>query len=415
MSWESFIARRIYLDKDKTGEVSPPAVRLAIAGVAMGLIVMILSVAIVVGFKREIREKVIGFGSHVRISAFSSNTSYETPPIQMSDSLRAVLQTDSDIARIEPFATKPGIFKTDSQYIGVVYKGVADDYDWAFYRRHLLDGDIPQIGDSMPSVQILISQSIASRLQLAVGDDVLSYFVDDERVKARKFTISGIYKTDLADYDNLFVLGDARQVQQLNAWNIDLYSGIELRLHDFNKLDEVTYRLYQQLLPTPDGYGTHYYVRSVRDLNPSFFGWLGLLDMNVWVILILMAAVAGFTMISGLLIIILENASMIGTLKALGASNRSIRRTFLHVAAYLVGRGLLWGNAIGLTLCLLQKHFHILTLNPEAYYIPYVPIELNIGHILLLNVASLVISMLMLLGPSYIVALIRPAKSIKFD
>lgn len=415
MSWESFIARRIYLDKEKKREVSPPAVRLAIAGVAMGLAVMILAVAIVIGFKREIRDKVIGFGSHIRISAFSSNTSYEAPPIQFSDSLHDVLAADADIARIEPFATKPGIFKTDNQYMGVVYKGVDACHDWSFYSRHLIDGSLPQITDSATSKEVIISHAIANKLQLAVGDDILSYFVDGTRVRARKFLITGIYKTDLADYDNLFVIGDARQVQQLNAWLPDQYSGIELRLHDFGRLDDTTYRLYQQLIMTPDAYGAHYYAMSVRELNPTFFGWLTLLDMNVWIILILMAAVAGFTMISGLLIIILENASMIGTLKALGASNRSIRRTFLNVAVYLVGRGLLWGNIIGLAICLVQKHFHLLKLNPEAYYIPYVPIELNIGYVLLLNVASLVVSMLMLLGPSHIVALIHPAKTIKFE
>ena len=415
MSWESFIARRIYFDKEKRREVSPPAVRLAIAGVAMGLAVMILSVAIVVGFKNEIRDKVIGFGSHINISAFSSNTSYETPPIQYSKFLQNILQDDSDVSRIEPYATKPGILKTDSQYMGIVLKGVTAEYDWGFYKQHLVTGDIPQLCDSSTSTDIILSQHIASQLQLSVGDGVLAYFVDGQRARARKLNVTGIYKTDLADYDNLFMLGDARQIQQINGWNDDQYSGVELRLHKFDRLDEVCYRLYQLLITSPDSYGTHYYVRSVRDLNPVFFGWLSLLDMNVWIILILMAVVSGFTMISGLLIIILENTSMIGTLKAIGANNRSIRRTFLNVAVYLVGRGMLWGNIAGLAICLLQHHFHILKLNPEAYYISYVPIELNVAYIILLNVATLVISMLMLLGPSYIVALIRPAKSIKFE
>lgn len=415
MSWESFIARRIYFDKDKRREVSPPAVRLAVAGVALGLAVMILSVAIVVGFKKEIRDKVIGFGSHINISAFSSNTSYETPPIEYSDFLNDILHADSDIARVEPYATKPGIFKTDSQYMGIVVKGVMHDYDWEFYSRHLVEGSVPQMCDTVTSTEIIISQHIAARMQLGVGDGVLAYFVDGQHARARKLTVVGIYKTDLADYDNLFVLGDVRQIQHINGWQESQYSGIELRLHDFDKLEEVSYRLYQQLIITPDSYGMHYYVRSVRDLNPVFFGWLDLLDMNVWVILTLMAVVAGFTMISGLLIIILENTAMIGTLKALGANNGSIRRTFLNVAVFLVGRGMLWGNVVGLAVCLLQKHLHLLKLNPEAYYLSYVPIELNIVHILLLNIACLVVSMLMLLGPSYIVALIRPAQSIKFE
>ncbi len=415
MSWESFIARRIYFGQDRQYEVSPPAVRLAIAGVAMGLAVMILAVAIVVGFKSEIRNKVIGFGSHVRISAYSSNTSYEAPPIQYSDFLDTVLHSEPEVARIEPFATKPGIFKTDEHYMGVVFKGVTVDYDWAFYRQHLVEGNMPQLSDTTTSTHIIVSQAIASKLQLEVGDGVLAYFVDDGRVRARKFTIDGIYRTDLTEYDNNFVLGDVRQVQQLNAWNADQYSGVEVRLHHFDLMDDVSYRLYSQLMLLPDDYGTHYYTQSVRTLNPVFFGWLDLLDMNVWIILILMSVVAGFTMISGLLIIILENTSMIGTLKALGASNRSIRSTFLHVAFYLVGKGVIWGNAVGLSLCLIQKHFHILRLNPDAYYIPYVPIELNLWHVILLNVATLVVSMLMLVAPSYIVALIRPAQSIKFE
>lgn len=415
MSWESFIARRIYHDKDSKREVSPPAVRLAIAGVAMGLAVMILSVAIVVGFKSEIRNKVIGFGSHVRISAFSSNTSYETPPVQCGDSLMGVLGYYPEIDRIEPYATKPGIFKTDDDYLGIVYKGVTPHYDWQFYKEHLIDGAVPQLSDTAPSLQIMLSHTIASKLQVGVDDAILGYFVDEQRVRARKFTITGIYKTDLADYDNIIVMGDARQVQQLEGWAPDQYSGVELRLHDFDKMEDMTYRLYQHLLIMTDDYGANYYVQSVRDLNMVFFGWLDLLDMNVWIILILMAAVAGFTMISGLLIIILENTSMIGTLKALGADNRSVRRTFLNVALYLVGRGMLWGNVVGLSLCMLQKHFHLLALNPEVYYIPYVPIELNLWHMLLLNIGTLVVSMLMLLGPSYIVALIRPAQSIKFE
>ncbi len=415
MSWESFIARRIYLDKEKRREVSPPAVKLAVAGVAMGLAVMILSVAIVIGFKNEIRSKVVGFGSHVRISAFSSNTSYETPPVQYTDSLHRVLASYPDVARIEPYATKPGIFKTDTEYMGIVLKGVTQQYDWQFYRDNLVKGTQPALSDTATSNQVLLSHTIATKLQLSVGDDILSYFVDKERVRARKFHIVGIYKSDLAEYDKIFVLGDARQIQQLNDWEADQYSGIELRLHDFDKMDEMSALLYRDLFATPDAYGTHYYTQSVRALNPSFFNWLDLLDMNVWIILFLMAAVAGFTMISGLLIIILENTAMIGTLKALGASNRSIRHIFLRVGLQLVGKGLLWGNLIGLTICLIQKHFTILSLNPEAYYIPYVPIELNVWYIILLNIASLAISMLMLLAPSYIVALIRPAKSIKFE
>lgn len=415
MKWESFVARRIYFDKEHQHEVSPPAVRLAIAGVALGLAVMILTVAIVVGFKKEIREKVVGFGSHIRISAFSSNTTYETPPIQFSDSLSQLLSADKEIVCVEPYATKPGIFKTDEHYMGIVIKGVMPGYDWSFFSSYLTEGSIPQLTDSVASDRILVSQAIASKLGLEVGDGVLAYFVQDEAVRARKFIVEGIYKTDLSDFDNLFVIGDARQVQRLNAWQPDQYSGIELRVAHYDRLDDTTYRIYTQLLIKPDAYGQHYYTQSVRELNPVFFGWLDLLDMNVWVIIILMAVVAGFTMISGLLVIILENTSMIGVLKSVGASNRSIRTIFLNVSVFLVGKGLLWGNVVGLTLCAVQKYFHVLKLNPEAYYIPYVPIELNVWYVLLLNVGSLIVSMLMLVGPSYIVALIRPAQTVKYE
>ncbi len=415
MKWEWLIARRIYFGRDNRGEVSPPAVRLAVAGVALGLAVMILTVAIVIGFKSEIRDKVVGFGSHIRISAFTSNTTYETKPIQYADSLQNMLAADEEIARIEPFATKPGIFKTDDNYMGIVLKGVTPDYDWSFYKDYLVAGTIPQLNDSTTSSEVVVSQAIASKMQLSVGDGVLTYFVQDDNVRARKFTVAGIYKTDLTEFDNLFIIGDARQVQRLNRWQNDQYSGVELRVHDFDNANEIAYRLYTQLLIYPDAYGTHYYVQSVRNLNPVFFGWLDLLDMNVWIILILMAAVAGFTMISGLLIIILENTGLIGILKAMGASNKSIRNIFLNVATLLIGKGLLWGNVVGLTLCIIQNEFHILKLNPEAYYIPYVPIELNLWYVLLLNAGSLLVSLLMLIAPSYIVALIRPARSIKFE
>ena len=228
-------------------------------------------------------------------------------------------------------------------------------------------------------------------------------------------SISGIYQTDFSDYDKLLIIGDVRHIQRLNDWNPDQYSEIELMVKDFDRADDIAYELYTQLIDRPDDYGTHYYPQSIRTLNPVFFGWLDLLDMNVWIILILMAAVSGFTMISGLLIIILERANMIGILKALGANNTSIRKIFLYVSVFLVGKGMIWGNIIGVVLCLIQRHFHIVTLNPEAYYVPYVPIEINFWYVLWLNIGCMLVSVLMLVAPSYLVALIRPAKSIKFE
>lgn len=413
-NWKLYIANRIHFDKSTRKKATPPAIRVAVAGVALGLAVMILSVAIVIGFKQEIRDKVVGFGSHIQITSFDSNTTYEKHPVQYTDSLRDVLLAHEGVARVEPVGTKLGMVKTDSDFMGVVLKGVLPDYDWSFFKKYLVDGALPSLQDTAASNEVLVSKTIADKLQLQVGDKIYCYFVQ-EQVRARRFLVSGIYQTDFSDYDKLLMIGDARQVQRLNGWEPDQYSEIELLVNDFNRADDIAYDLYTRLIDRPDDYGTHYYPQSIRALNPIFFGWLDLLDMNVWIILILMAAVSGFTMISGLLIIILERANMIGILKALGADNTSIRKIFLYVSTFLVGKGMIWGNAIGLALCLIQQQFHIVKLNPEAYYVPYVPIELNFWYILWLNIGCMAISVLMLIAPSYLVALIRPAKSIKFE
>lgn len=413
-NWKLYIANRIHFDKHNRKKATPPAIRVAVAGVALGLAVMILSVAIVIGFKQEIRNKVVGFGAHIQITSFDNNMTYEKQPIQYTDSLHDVLAAHDGIKQIDPVGTKLGMIKTDSDFMGVALKGVPVGYNWSFFDKYLVDGALPALSDSATSNEVLVSKFIADKLNLHIGDKIYCYFVQDQ-VRARRFTISGIYQTDFLDYDKLLIIGDVRHVQRLNNWNADQYSEIELLVNDFDQTDDIAYDLYVQLIDRPDDYGTHYYPQSIRTLNPIFFGWLDLLDMNVWIILILMAAVSGFTMISGLLIIILERANMIGVLKALGANNTSIRQIFLYVSTFLVGKGMIWGNIIGITLCLLQQQFHIIKLNPEAYYVPYVPIEINPWYILWLNVGCMVISVLMLIVPSYLVALIRPAKSIKFE
>lgn len=413
-NWKLYIANRIHFDKHNRKKATPPAIRVAVAGVALGLAVMILSVAIVIGFKQEIRNKVVGFGAHIQITSFDNNMTYEKQPIQYTDSLHDVLAAHGGIKQIDPVGTKLGMIKTDSDFMGVALKGVPVGYNWSFFDKYLVDGALPALNDSATSNEVLVSKFIADKLNLHIGDKIYCYFVQDQ-VRARRFTISGIYQTDFLDYDKLLIIGDVRHVQRLNNWNADQYSEIELLVNDFDQTDDIAYDLYVQLIDRPDDYGTHYYPQSIRTLNPIFFGWLDLLDMNVWIILILMAAVSGFTMISGLLIIILERANMIGVLKALGANNTSIRQIFLYVSTFLVGKGMIWGNIIGITLCLLQQQFHIIKLNPEAYYVPYVPIEINPWYILWLNVGCMVISVLMLIVPSYLVALIRPAKSIKFE
>ena len=416
--FESFIANRIRFETgdkhDEKRKVSQPAIRIALVGIALGLAVMILSVAIVVGFKREVSNKIIGFGSHIQITNFDSNSSYETQPIVVNDSLFRAIETTSGIKHVSLFATKPGILKTDSDFQGVILKGVGVDYDWSFFQNSLIEGEIPEFQPDKTSTQVIISRLLANKLKLKVGDSFLTYFVQEE-VRARKYDITGIYRTDFSEYDQLFVLADIRQIQRLNRWDEDMVSGVEIQLDDFNQISGMLETLYGQLGYKQDRLGNSFFIRSIIDLNPMIFSWLDLLDMNVIIILILMLAVAGFTMISGLLIVILERANMIGVLKALGADNTAIRMIFLRVSVFLILKGLLFGNVIALGICLTQKYFGIFKLDPEVYYLSTVPIDINIGYIVLINICTLIVSMLMLLGPSYIVAKILPAKTIRFE
>ncbi len=414
MNLELFIAKKIHFGEEAGRKATPPAIRIATIGIALGLAVMILSVAIVIGFKKEVRNKVIGFGSHIQVTNFDNNSSYQTVPIAVSDSLLAALAAHPDIRHVETFATKPGLLKTDTDFQGIVLKGVDRDYDWTFFRQNLKEGEIFRLDEKKRSPDVIISRYLSDLLGLKVGDSFLTYFVDED-IRARKFHITGIYETGFADYDKLFVLADIRQVRRLNGWDDDQVSGIELLVNDYARLDQTSEDLYFELANQQDRNGNSFYVRSIKDLNPMIFSWLDVLDINVVVILVLMLAVAGFTMISGLLIIILERTNMIGILKALGQSNRSIRKVFLYVSFFLIGKGMLWGNIIGLAICFLQSQFRLLKLDSSIYYLDAVPIDLNVASFVLLNIGTLAISMLMMLGPSYLITKISPAKSIRFE
>ncbi|MCD8269364.1 MAG: ABC transporter permease [Parabacteroides sp.] len=414
MNLELFIARRIHFSKEGDRQVTPPAVRIAIVGIALGLAVMILSVAIVIGFKKEVRNKVIGFGSHIQITNFDNNNSFESTPIAVSDSLLQALNAFPGIRHVEGYATKPGILKTDSDFQGIVLKGIDTDFDWTFFQNNLKEGELLTINPDKTSTDVIISRYLSDLLGLKLGDSFLTYFVQED-VRARKFKITGIYETGFMDYDKLFVLADIKQVRRLNGWEKDQVSGLELLVDDYDHLDQVAEDLYFDLVEKQDRLGNTYYTRSIKEMNPMIFNWLDVLDVNVVVILVLIFAVAGFTMISGLLIIILERTNMIGILKALGQSNASIRKIFLYISFFLIGKGMLWGNVIGIVICLIQAHFHIITLDPSTYYLDAVPIDLNIFSLVLLNVGTLVLSMLMMLGPSYLITKIDPAKSIRFE
>jgi lipoprotein-releasing system permease protein len=414
LNLELFIAKKIYFKGDEKEKISSPAIKIAVAGIAIGLAAMVLSVCIVVGFKKEIRDKVIGFGSHIQIASYDNNMSYETHPIRLTDSLLTILNNNPEIEHTEIFATKSGIIKTDSDFQGVVLKGVGEDYDWSFFQKNITEGEVLHLSDTSFINQAIISKYIANRLNLKLGDSFITYFIQDP-IKARKFTITGIYSTNFEDYDKLFVITDIGLIQKVSGWDKNQVTGIELRVKDYKRLGEIKQDLFFDMATYHDGDGNPLFTSSIEEMNPMIFGWLSLLDMNVWVIIILMLAVSGFTMISGLLILILERTNMIGILKALGARNYSIRKIFLYISSFLILKGMLWGNVIALGICILQKVFGIIKLDPSTYYVSEMPVYLNPLYIVLVNIGALVVSLLMMIGPSYLIAKISPAKSIKFE
>ena len=415
MNWKLFIARRIYKKNEGGREVSKPAVRIAMLGIAIGLAVMIVSIAVVIGFKHQVRDKVVGIGSDIVITNFEAQETYETSPIVANDSLFTELKTIDGIRHLQRFSTKPGMIMTDSDFEGVVLKGISTDYDLTFLKKNMVDGEIPLFTDTVASQQALISQTNAQKLKLKVGDKIYTYFVDDDNIRARRLTIAGIYQTNFTAYDQLFLISDLYTVNRLNKWEPEQVSGVEIQLKNYDELEEIKDYVHEKVDVQTDKYGGIYFTQSIEERHPEIFAWLGLLDMNVWVILILMIGVAGFTMISGLLIIILERTNMIGILKALGANNWSIRNIFLNFSVFLIGKGMLYGNIIGLLLCYIQYQFHVIKLDPSTYYVGYVPIEMSWGIYILLNICTFIVSVLMLIGPSYLIAHIHPAKSIRYE
>ena len=414
MNLELFIAKKIHFSKEGDREVTPPAVRIAMIGIALGLAVMILSVAIVIGFKKEVRNKVIGFGSHIQISNSDAARSFETRPIAVTDSMIAALADNPDVKHVQRYSTKPGMIKTSDAFQGMVLKGIGPEYGSSFFCRPLVEGEFPQFSDSASTNRVVISKAMADKMKLKLGDKIDTYYIQDE-VRARRLTVTGIYQTNFSEYDNLFLLTDLCLVNRLNKWRPDQVSGVELELYDYDKLEEATYRIADEVSRRPDPYGADYCVLNVEQLNPQIFAWLGILDVNIWVILILMTGVAGFTMVSGLLIIIIERTSMIGVLKSLGANNLTIRKLFLWLAVFLIGKGMLWGNVIGLAFYFIQKWFGLFRLDPETYYMDTVPVSFNIWIFLLLNVGTLLASVIMLLGPSYLITRIHPANSMRYE
>ncbi len=403
-----FIAKHIAPGRSEA--YARPVVRIAVVSIALGLTLMIASVAIVVGFKHSVRNKVVDFASPLKVVAFTRNASLEETPVTLDQKFLKKLQNNPDITHVQFTAQKGGVLKTRNQIQGVVLKGVGQHYDWRYLKQTLLSGHIPDLTGNKPGREVLISKTLADKLKLKTGDAVRIWFIGKDAASAlgRKLIVSGIYSTGFEEFDNRYLLGDLRQIQHLNGWRPDQVGSIELEVSDFKKVKEIAQTIYNSI-----PYNLN--IETVYDDYPEIFNWLNLLDTNVAVILVLMILVAGVTMISTLFILIIERTQMVGLLKTLGASHRVIQKIFLYKAAYIVARGMLWGNVLGLSFYFVQLFFRPFRLNPASYYVSYVPVELSLSHFLLLNAGTFLLSLLMLILPSFYIMRIRPSKALRYE
>lgn len=411
MNLPLFLSRRLYHDQGDRRKVSRPAIRIATIGVAIGLAVMIVTVSVVLGFKHTIRDKVAGFGSHIQVYNVLA-TGY---PLCINDSTLKAYEDVEGVRHAERVVLTQGILKTDEDFLGVMFKGIGPEYDTTFISENLIEGQLPRFSDQSSSYPLVISKTMANKLRLKTGDRIFAYFIGEDNVKTRRFTISGIYQTNMKRFDDQICLTDLYAAQKLNKWDSLQCTGAELLVDDFNQLRSANRNLIPVLRSITDRDGNMAASYPITDVYPQVFSWLELLDINVWIILGLMIAVAGFTMISGLLIIILERTQMIGILKALGARNATIRRTFLWFAAFIIGRGLLWGNIMGLGIVILQQQTGLVSLDAQTYYVSEAPMEINALLIILLNMATLLVSVFVLIAPSFLVSHIHPARSMHYE
>jgi lipoprotein-releasing system permease protein len=407
LNLELFIAKRLAFSKDKKNFTSRPIIRIALAGVAIGFSVMIVAVSIVIGFKKEIRNKVIGFGSHIQLSNYDGNNSFESRPISSEQTFIATLKKNPEIRHIQSFATKPAIVKSKDQIEGIVTKGVGTDFDWTYFKNHLVAGKVFNSNDSLPSDSVVISDYLAKKLKLKVGDDLLTFYIQ-QPPRARRFHISGIYTTGLEEFDKLYLFCDIGQIRKLNDWQKDQVGGFEIAITNFDDIDRIGDEVYAM---TPSELN----ARTIKNIYPQIFDWLGLQNINAIIIITLMIVVSGMNMISALLIIILERINMIGMLKALGSPNVSVRKIFVYLAGFLVGKGLLWGNAIGLLFIFLQKNFKLISLDEKSYYVSSVPVDFSLTYLVLLNAGTLLVCVAMMVIPTLIITKIKPLSAIRYS
>lgn len=413
MQLSFFVAHRLFKEKKDNSRISRIAIRVATIGVALGLTVMLVSLCIFYGYKHEIQSKITGLGGHLIIQ--SPNMRYDgmTPPISFSENQKNTLQAQNPkIKVIQTFSLINGIFKTNDSFYGLSFKGVDSTYDFSFIKTHLVDGKIPVMLEKGSSTPVIISQKVAQTLCLAVGDKVYSYFFENG-IRIRRLTIAAIYKTNLSVFDNNIVFVPTTFVKKLNKWATEICSGAEIILKDPDCMHQIQEKCSHML--SSEINGCNYEVKNITEQYPQLFNWLQLMNMDVWVILILMFSVAGFTMISGLLILILENIRTIGILKTLGSTDGMIRQTFIYYSLLILGRSMVWGNIFALILVGLQSQFHLVGLDPDKYYVEYVPVNIDLLSWIILNVCTFFLTLLILIIPSQLVTRISPAKTIRIE
>lgn len=411
MNFEFFTARRIIASKDYKSSVSAPIIKIAIAAIALGVVIMLISIATGVGLQKKIREKVSAFNGDIQISNFDTNTSHDSQiPISKKQDFYPEFTAIKGIKHIQVSASKGGIIRTETDFEGVVVKGVGADYNWQYFEEYLVEGRLPNFTESLND-EVLISSYLANRLQLKLEDKVATYFIQEDsinKIRTRGFTLVGIYDSGFQEFDEQFMLADIRHIQRLNKWKEDEVGSFEVFVEDFDEIQKIGNQVYDHTPSKMDSI-------TIRDKYYAIFEWIDLFDFNIILIIGIMILISGINMITALLVLILERTQMIGILKALGSTDWSIRKIFLYNAGYIITVGLFFGNVIGIGLLFLQKYGNFITLDPKTYYVTEAPVYIDFGYILLLNLGTLLLCLLMLLGPSYLVSKITPVKAIRFQ
>lgn len=411
MNLEYFIAKRLITAKHFKSSISAPIIKIAISAIAIGMIMMIVSVATGIGLQQKIREKVSAFNGHVIISNYDNNQSEVTlVPISKKQDFYPKFKSVPEVTHIQAIANKAGIIRTETAFEGIILKGVGADYNWNNIKEYIVSGRLPNFSKGI-NQEVVISQFLADRLNLKVGDSFNTFFIKENQNQlpnSRRFKITGIFNSGFQEFDATYIIGDIRHIQRMNKWKPDEVGAFEVFVDDFNNIEAIGQKVYEQTTSTQD-------TRTIVEKYSYIFEWLKLFDFNIVIILAVMILVATINMVVALLVLILERTQMIGILKALGASNWSVRKIFLYNAFYLIIRGLFWGNLIGISLLLIQQYFGIIKLNPENYYVNQAPVYLNWGYVLLLNLLTVTVCFLVLLIPSYIITKISPVKAIRFD